>query len=158
MKRLIFVMSSLVFIGCASVKPSVKGQEGIIKALRLTPGQDLRQELNSWAKRDHLKAATLISAVGSLNSVTLRFANQKAGTVIKGPLEIVGVTGTLSEEGMHVHLAVADSSGKVIGGHLMEGSQVYTTVELVVVEAESLRFLRQPDKATGYKELVIEGK
>ncbi len=49
-----------------------------------------------------------------------------------GELEILSLAGTLSPDGVHLHMAVADSSGTVIGGHLCAGSLVRTTAELVL--------------------------
>ncbi len=42
------------------------------------------------------------------------------------------------------------------GGHLAEGSLVYTTAEVVIVELVGARFRREIDPATSYKELVVE--
>lgn len=122
---------------------------------RLEPGQDLRTELQNWAKRDGLKAASLVSAVGSLKFVTIRFADQATGKRIEGPLEIVGLSGMVAESGVHLHIAVADKRGQVLGGHLMEGSAVYTTAEIALLEAKDLSFSRELESKTGYPELVV---
>ncbi len=52
-------------------------------------------------------------------------------------------------------MAVADSKGAVIGGHLCAGSLVRTTAELVIGLLPEWRFCRQPDPATSYSELQI---
>ena len=52
-------------------------------------------------------------------------------------------------------MAVADSSGTVIGGHLCAGSLVRTTAELVIGLLPEWRFSREPDPATGHPELQI---
>jgi predicted DNA-binding protein with PD1-like motif len=52
-------------------------------------------------------------------------------------------------------VALADSDGKTIGGHLMDGSAVFTTVELVIGEAVGLLFRREVDERTTFKELDI---
>jgi hypothetical protein len=51
-----------------------------------------------------------------------------------GKHEIVSLVGTLALDGDHLHIAVSDSTGRTIGGHLMEGSLVYTTAEIAVGE------------------------
>lgn len=43
------------------------------------------------------------------------------------------------------------------GGHVKEGCIGRTTVEIVIVRLERLRFAREPDPATGYPELRVEG-
>jgi predicted DNA-binding protein with PD1-like motif len=53
------------------------------------------------------------------------------------------------------HLAVADSRGAVIGGHLCAGSLVRTTAELVTGLLPEWRFRRELDPATGYAKLRI---
>jgi predicted DNA-binding protein with PD1-like motif len=42
------------------------------------------------------------------------------------------------------------------GGHLLDGNLVYTTAEIVAGEATSLRFTRETDPATGFKELSVK--
>jgi predicted DNA-binding protein with PD1-like motif len=59
---------------------------------------------------------------------------------------------------MHLHLSVADSTGKVIGGHLLDENLVYTTIELVVTDLTDLEFTRATDSTYGYPELVIKKK
>ncbi|MBL9059102.1 MAG: DUF296 domain-containing protein, partial [Mangrovicoccus sp.] len=69
------------------------------------------------------------------------------------PLEIVALSGTLSRDGVHLHLAVADATGAMTGGHLLAGSLVRTTAELVLALAAEVVFHRPLDPATGYPEL-----
>lgn len=123
--------------------------------LRLTPGDDLRQALEAWMGQQRQQAGCLISAVGSLSVAQLRLAGAAEATVIRGDLEILSLAGTLSPDGAHLHIAVAGSSGAVIGGHLCAGSLVRTTAELVVGLLPEWRFSRELDPATGYPELQI---
>ena len=123
--------------------------------IRLRPGQDLGAELRAFAKTHDLRAAFVASAVGSLTDVHLRYANQDTGARLSGHFEIVSLSGTLSADGMHVHLSVADGTGAVTGGHLLDGSLVYTTAELVIGEATGLRFGREVDSTYGYRELTV---
>jgi hypothetical protein len=124
-------------------------------AVRLVPGQDLKQELQSLTLAAGIQAGFVISAVGSLTRVALRLANRKDCTQMDGHFEILSLNGTLSPHGVHLHLSVSDGAGNVTGGHLMEGCEVFTTVELVAGEAVDLIFQRKTDERTTYKELVI---
>ena len=126
-----------------------------VHALRLKPGDDLRQQLLGFVEQHHMKAATLVTCVGSLTTTTLRLANQEGPTVYKGHFEIVSLVGTLSINGSHLHLAVSDSTGRTIGGHLLDGNIVYTTAEIVVGEMPELDFRRETDATYGYKELSV---
>ena len=123
--------------------------------LRLAPGDDLRQALETWMGEQQEQAGCVISAVGSLSVAQLRFAGAAEDTKIHGELEILSLAGTLSPDGAHLHIAVADSRGAVIGGHLCTGSLVRTTAELVVGLLPEWHFWRELDPATGYAELRI---
>ncbi len=123
--------------------------------LRLQPGADLRRALEGWMGEQEEEAGCVISAVGSLSVARVRFAGASEATVIRGDLEILSLAGTLSPDGAHLHIAVADSSGAVIGGHLCLGSLVHTTAELVIGLLPDWRFSRELDAATGCAELQI---
>ena len=123
--------------------------------LRLRPGDDLRQQLTAFVQAHHIAAGTMLTCVGSLTVATLRLANQEGPTVYRGHFEIVSLVGTLSTNGSHLHLAVADSTGRTIGGHLLDGCRVYTTAEIVLGELPQLAFRRETDATFGYQELVV---
>ncbi|WP_375415776.1 PPC domain-containing DNA-binding protein [uncultured Hymenobacter sp.] len=124
-------------------------------ALRLRPGQDLRQELTAFVKANHFRAGVVLTCVGSLTEVALRLANQDGATTYRGHFEIVSLVGTLSTAGSHLHLAVADSTGRTLGGHLLDGCRIYTTAELVLAKLPALEFGRETDPAFGYQELTV---
>ena len=124
-------------------------------ALRLRPGADLKAELLALAARERIPAGWMLTCVGSLSRVRLRLAGGTEHATWQGPFEIVALTGTLSQDGGHLHLAVADQQGRTIGGHLAEGCTVRTTAEVVVAADDRLLFAREHDPATGYDELVV---
>ncbi|MFQ6539448.1 MULTISPECIES: PPC domain-containing DNA-binding protein [Aphanothece] len=123
--------------------------------LRLQPGDDLRLALEAWMGEQQEQAGCVISAVGSLSVAQLRLAGAPEATTIQGELEILSLSGTLSPDGAHLHIAIADSQGEVIGGHLCPGSLVRTTAELMIGLLPEWRFRRELDPATGYAELRI---
>jgi predicted DNA-binding protein with PD1-like motif len=123
--------------------------------LRLPPGADLRRALEAWMGEQQEQAGCMISAVGSLSLAQLRLAGATQATAIHGALEILSLSGTFSADGAHLHIAIADSSGAAIGGHLCAGSLVRTTAELVIGLLPEWRFSRELDPATGYPELRI---
>ena len=124
-------------------------------SLRLRPGDDLRQQLTAFVQEHHIRAGAMLTCVGSLTMTTLRLANQEAASVYRGHFEIVSLVGTLSVNGSHLHLAVSDSTGRTIGGHLLDGCRVYTTAEIVLGELPEVEYRRETDPAFGYKELVV---
>ncbi|MFN5193528.1 MAG: PPC domain-containing DNA-binding protein [Cyanobacteriota bacterium] len=123
--------------------------------LRLRPGEDLRRVLEAWMGEQQEQAGCLISAVGCLSLAQLRFAGATQATAIHGELEILSLSGTLSPDGAHLHIAISGSSGAVLGGHLCAGSLVRTTAELVIGLLPDWRFSRELDPTTGYPELRI---
>lgn len=123
---------------------------------RLKPDQDLKKELLSFAQKHQLKAAVILSSAGSLKKAHIRLSGGKETVEYNGPFEIVSLTGTLSAEGVHLHISFSDFDGRVRGGHLMDGSPIFTTAEIILQENMDLKFSRVDDADTGYKELFIQ--
>ena len=111
------------------------------------------------ARTRNIKAGVLLSIVGALDNANLRMAGATKDnqTVLNfaGPFEIVSGTGTISPDGCHIHISVSDTEGKVIGGHLKDGSRVGVTAEIVIGVFEEARFNRILDSDTGFEELEI---
>jgi len=124
-------------------------------ALRLRPGADLKAELLALAAREGLWAGWVLTCVGSLSQARLRLAGGTDHATWQGAFEILALTGTLSQDGSHLHLAVADHQGRSFGGHLAEGCTVRTTAEVILAADDRLVFAREHDPATGYDELVV---
>lgn len=127
-------------------------------ALRLHPGQDLMLELERFVQSEHLASACVLTCVGSLRQAVLRYANQETAAHLEGKFEIVSLTGVMSHNGSHYHIAISDTTGRTIGAHLLEGCLVYTTAEIVLAEIPGLEFLRTFDPHTGYPELDIQSQ
>lgn len=127
-------------------------------AKRIGAGTDLRAALQDLVIASGFGAATLSCLVGSLTRLCIRTAGGTAQLILDGPFEIVSGTGTLCQDGMHVHISVADQSGNVVGGHLLPGCLIYSTAEIVLSEAVGWNFSRELDAETGYLELKVEQK
>jgi predicted DNA-binding protein with PD1-like motif len=123
---------------------------------RLKPGDDLRKSIQQFANDHHIKAGWMVTCAGSLTDYNLRFANQSTPASASGHFEIVSLTGTISENGSHMHISVSDSTGKTIGGHLMEGCKIYTTAEIVIQSTNEMEFTREKDGSTPWEELQIK--
>lgn len=126
-----------------------------VHALRLLPGDDLVRSLRAFAAEQGLRAACVLSCVGSTSLTSLRPAGRSDARVLSGEFEIVSLVGTFSAEAHHLHLSVSDASLQTFGGHALEGCTVRTTAEIVVGELEGVRFERRHDPRTGFKELFI---
>lgn len=125
-------------------------------ALRLQPKQDLRQSLKDFAITHRLQAGFVLSAIGSLKTAAIRFADQDTSDILNDTFEILSLNGTLSVHGVHLHIAISDKQGRTIGGHLDNGCIIYTTAEIVLGELPQYVFLRSPDEQTGFLELKIQ--
>ena len=125
-------------------------------ALRLRPGADLVRELEAYAAREGLRAAFVATCVGSLSRSALRFAGRPGADVREEPFEICSLVGTLGVGAKpHLHLALADARGAMVGGHALEGGVVRTTAEVVLGELEGLDFSRPIDEESTYDELHV---
>jgi uncharacterized protein len=126
-----------------------------IYVLRLLPDQDIKERLVSFLDENQLSAAAIISAVGSVKEYVIRVSD--GFSVIRGfeNREIVSLSGILTTDGIHVHVSLGGLDGCVIGGHLMEGCLINTTLEVVLMSLED-DLSRVFDANTGYKELVIK--
>ncbi|MCB0684264.1 MAG: DNA-binding protein [Saprospiraceae bacterium] len=124
-------------------------------AFRLRPGDDLKAGIIQVALERKVEAGIILTCVGSLRRAHLRFADQLEGTLLREKFEIVSLEGTVSTGGVHLHLALSDADGGLVGGHLLEGCLVHTTAEVVIGELQGVRFVREVDLDTGYQELTI---
>jgi uncharacterized protein len=99
--------------------------------LRLAPGEDLLESLWKYARVTNLTAASVITAVGSLTTTNIRYANQENGTSLNGHFEIVSLVGqidfqkTETSDSGHIHISCSDEIGQTIGGHLLSGNLVH---------------------------------
>jgi len=125
-------------------------------AFRLKPGQDLKTEIQKLVNEKQIKAGWIATCAGSLTKYNIRFANQPNGSIDSGHFEIVSLTGTVSVNGSHIHISISDSTGKTIGGHLIEGCTIYTTAEIVILSSNELVFKREKDGTTEWEELQVE--
>lgn len=123
--------------------------------LRLFPGDDLRASLETALQTWGMQAAFVIQGIGSLSVAQLRYAGEDNPTALRGDLEILTLAGSISPDGAHLHMSVADASGRVHGGHVTHGCIVRTTAELLLALLPAHAFSREADATTGYPELVI---
>ncbi len=127
-------------------------------AIRLKPGEDLKKSIQKFVDAHQIEAGWIASCAGSLTDYHIRFANLPKGSRESGHFEIINLSGTLSTNGSHLHISVSDGMGRMLGGHLLDECIVYTTAEIIIQSASNLRFTRENDGTTEWKELQIEEK
>lgn len=130
-------------------------------AFRLHPGDDLYDAVTAQATASGPASHAVVTCVGSLTTCRIRLAGATATdqkvSELAGPFEIVSLVGTIAGDRAHLHVSVADKTGAVFGGHLMTGSKVDTTAEVVLVNLRpaGIAMTREPDSSTGFRELVV---
>src|SRR5262245_26324244 len=97
--------------------------------IRIQAGADLRRSLEEIAQREAPDGAFVLCGIGSLINPQLRFAAEPDARVLDGPYEILTLSGCIADGIAHVHMTVAGATGSVLGGHLVYGNEVRTTVE-----------------------------
>jgi predicted DNA-binding protein with PD1-like motif len=153
MRTLFTILTSIILFSC---QQKTAMQNITTYAFRLKPGQDLKTEIQKLVNEKQIKAGWISTCVGSLTKYTIRFANQPDGSSDSGHFEIVSLTGTVSVNGSHLHISISDSTGKTIGGHLMDGCTIYTTAEIVILSSNEFIFKREKDGSTPWEELQVE--
>ena len=129
-----------------------EGKLSRIVALRLTPGTDVLLGLTEACKRAGINNGVILSAIGSLDSPHFCDVVElptKAGygygetLHLTGPIELTNASGIIchDDEGntnLHVHMTLTDRHGNAHGGHLVEGTKVLITVDVVIAEIEGM--------------------
>ena len=144
------ILSSIFNPYISTASPMLKSHP-----LRLKPSSDLRKEIEAYVIANNIQAGWISTCVGSLTDYHIRFANQPQGEKQAGHFEIVSLTGTVSVNGSHLHISISDSTGKTIGGHLLQNNLVYTTAEIIITEDDEFVFTREKDGTTLWEELQI---
>ena len=137
-----------------------QGRLGRVIAVRLKPGTDVLLGLQEACERNGINNGVILSAIGSLQDP--HFCNPvelptKAGygygetLHLTGPIELTSASGIIchDDEGntnLHVHMTVTDRHGNAHGGHLVEGTKVLLTVDVILAEIEGLVMGRKFDE------------
>lgn len=127
--------------------------------LRLLPGQDLREALETTLSAHAAGAAFVLQGIGSLSVVQLRLAGAEQATELHGDWEILTLAGSLAPDGAHLHMSISDAQGCVLGGHVAAGCIVRTTAEILLALLPGHEFSREMDAAgSGFRELVVRAR
>lgn len=140
----------------------LEGKIGRIIFSRIKTDEDLAEAIKERAVKSGVRNG-LLMVIGSLKSATLGYYKEGAYKHIhlEGPLEIASCIGNIAVDEndeiiIHAHVVVTDEESKAFGGHLMKGSPVGATAELVIIEALNVNLKRIFDKATNLKLLDLE--
>ena len=87
---------------------------------RLKRGDDLYQSIQAYCKKQHIQAGYAAACVGCVTKACVRSADGVTVHTLEERLEIVSLTGTVSENRCHLHISFGREDLSVIGGHLNE--------------------------------------
>lgn len=129
----------------------------LVHCIRLLPGDDVLLSLKRFITERSINAAAVLSAVGSTAQTVLRPAGLSEPRVFDGKFEVVSFSGTIGNMCHHLHMSISDADCRVLGGHVMPGCLVRTTLELVIGEIQGVAFIRPMDVRTGFDEVRCHG-
>ena len=81
----------------------------------------------------------LISAVGDLSKVSFKCPLNDKPIILEKKLEIITLSGYLKLNECHLHISVSDEDCKVFGGHLLSGTTVLKSLDILVGVIPSLK-------------------
>ncbi len=118
-------------------------------------GEDLLFALKKLAIDNEINAGR-IEILGFVSEANVGYFNSKTKQLdfvkYRRPMNIVACTGTISEKEdqpyVHLHMALSDSDGNMYGGHLADGTIVYSA-EFTIAVYEGAKAVRKFDEATG---------
>ncbi len=124
--------------------------------LRLKPNQDIKLELLRYVLERNIKTASIVSAVGSVSSMKVRIADGKTIVGDDQNREVLCLSGTIINGKIHAHIGAISTSMDVLGGHLLDGCIVHTTMEITLLDlSKDIQAERIYDSETGFDELNV---
>ena len=98
---------------------------------KLSKGSDVFNSLKEL-QTDNYSRSFLISAVGDLSFVSLKCTLNEKPIILEKKLEVITLSGYLTSKESHVHISVSDENCSVFGGHLLPGSTVLKSLEILL--------------------------
>jgi predicted DNA-binding protein with PD1-like motif len=120
--------------------------------IKLEKDADLLDSLTNYAEENNIQAAE-INFIGAVQSAKVLYFNQEKKKydehIMDQPYEVLSGIGNISllddKPFVHVHVVLADSSGKAFGGHLDKGTKVWL-IEAFIHEVDSKNLVRNFDE------------
>jgi predicted DNA-binding protein with PD1-like motif len=136
-----------------------KGKAKHIAFVRILPHSEVVQSILQAFEKTGFQAAAVTNGIGSLEQACYTYITKNSiyhkPICIKEKCELLNITGFLAKNKntieYHFHAVMADSTGKVFGGHLLpEGSIVSATMELTLLEMDGVHIKKEFDEETGF--------
>jgi hypothetical protein len=118
-------------------------------------GSDLLKELQKYVLSKNINLAWL-SGVGAVSRAVIRYYDQPKqqwlDLELEKRLEVAGMWGNVSllngEPIVHVHIVLADETGRCYGGHLADGTMVFN-LEILLTTLSGPPVVRKMDPEIG---------
>ena len=127
-------------------------------AVRLIENEDITNSIEKICKENNFNTAIVLSSVGSIKHLHIRLAKAKDFMDVEKDYEILSLNGTVSNGKSHLHICVSDDRGACLGGHLIKGTIVNTTCELVLGILDEYNSERTYDNNTSFDEIHFSKK
>jgi predicted DNA-binding protein with PD1-like motif len=133
----------------------VQASIGPAHILRPDFGSDLLKELQKYVLAKNINLAWL-SGVGAVSRAVIRYYDQPKQDWVDlefdQRLEVTGMWGNVSllngQPIVHVHIVLADETGRCFGGHLADGTTVFN-LEIMLTTLQGPNVVRKMDEQTG---------
>jgi len=119
------------------------------------------KNLEMLAEKHNIRSAVIVSGIGMLKNAVIGYFNGReyVKEELKEPAELVSMQGNIGRdtEGniiCHIHVALAPSDHRLVGGHLLEG-EVNVVNEIVLQRLDGIRLTRKKN-ADGLMEMILE--
>ncbi|MGB9839865.1 PPC domain-containing DNA-binding protein [Thermovenabulum sp.] len=122
---------------------------------RLDYESDLLLSLTDFVREKGITAGT-VKVIGACKKAKVAYYNQGEkkyyNLEFDKPMEIISCSGNISllngQPMLHLHIALSDEEGNVVGGHLVEGTEVFAG-EFYIRELIGPELQRKKDEITG---------
>ena len=124
-----------------------KLKDGNFLVLRLESGEDLISSLTRACEEESINAGFITAGVGMLTEARIGYytGERYDQKTVKGPHELISMTGSIARaEGkphLHIHVALANSTHNVVGGHLFSAT-VHVVNEILITTFPGREFHR----------------
>ena len=82
--------------------------------------------------RDQNSTSFLISAVGDLSKVSFKCPLNDKPVIFEKRLEIITLSGYIRSSDSHIHISASDENCSVFGGHLLSGTIVHKSLDVLI--------------------------
>jgi len=117
----------------------------------LEPGEMLLESIEQAMAQRDIRNGVVVSGIGTLKTCRMHyithtdFPPQDEFFTLRGPLELVSVSGIIADGRPHLHIVVSEGRDRVWAGHLEPESEVAYLAEIAILKFNALEMTRRKD-------------